>query len=50
MKGLNVAWLHNEFRTKGEPDGISRFNTSFGPAGIITHNGNRIYLNYVYQF
>ncbi|WP_375741508.1 OprD family outer membrane porin [Pseudomonas boanensis] len=50
LKGLNVAWLHNQFRTKGEPDGISRFNTSFGPAGIITHNANRIYLNYVYQF
>jgi hypothetical protein len=50
LKGLGLAWLHNEFHTKGTPDQVTRFATSYGPAGIITHHANRFYLNYVYNF
>ncbi|MNO45256.1 outer membrane porin, OprD family [compost metagenome] len=50
LKGLNLAWLHDEFHTKGEADGVTRFTNSLGPAGIITHNAERVYLNYVYTF
>lgn len=50
LKGLGLAWLHNEFHTEGTPDHITRFATSYGPAGIITHNADRFYLNYVYNF
>lgn len=41
LKGLSAVWLHDEFETEGTPDGISRFSTSRGPAGIITHNAER---------
>ncbi|MFZ6045162.1 OprD family outer membrane porin [Pseudomonas sp. CR3202] len=50
LKGLSLIWLHNEFHTKGQPDGIHRFATSRGPAGIITHNAERFYLSYIYSF
>ncbi|WP_242443170.1 OprD family outer membrane porin [Pseudomonas sp. LFM046] len=50
LKGLSLIWLHNEFHTKGQPDGIERTTTSRGPAGIITHNAERLYLNYLYTF
>ncbi len=50
LKGLSLIWLHNEFHTKGQPDGIERTTTSRGPAGIITHNAERLYLNYIYTF
>ncbi|MNN91473.1 hypothetical protein D3C81_2095950 [compost metagenome] len=50
LKGLSAAWLHVEFETEGTPDGISRFMTTRGPAGIITHNAERFYLNYVFNF
>lgn len=50
FKGLNLVWLHDEFHTKGVADGETRFTTSRGPAGIITHNAERFYLNYVYSF
>lgn len=50
LKGLSLIWLHNEFHTKGQPDGIERTTSSRGPAGIITHNAERFYLNYVYSF
>ncbi|MDT4829014.1 outer membrane porin, OprD family [compost metagenome] len=50
LKGLSLVWLHNEFHTKGQPDGIDRFASSRGPAGIITHNAERFYLNYVFAF
>jgi hypothetical protein len=50
LKGLSLVWLHNEFHTKGQPDGIERTTASRGPAGIITHNAERFYLNYVFRF
>lgn len=50
LKGLSLAWLHNEFHTKGQPDGIERTTISRGPAGIITHNAERFYMNYVFRF
>ncbi|MBD2838038.1 outer membrane porin, OprD family [Pseudomonas sp. JM0905a] len=50
LRGLSLVWLHNEFHTKGQPDGIERAAASRGPAGIITHNAERFYLNYVYTF
>ncbi|WP_339500058.1 hypothetical protein [Pseudomonas silesiensis] len=50
FKGLNLVWLHEEFHTKGVADGETRLTTSRGPAGIITHNAERFYLNYVYSF
>ncbi|MHC5349705.1 OprD family outer membrane porin [Metapseudomonas furukawaii] len=50
FKGLSLVWLHNEFHTKGTPDGVQRTFASRGPAGILTHNAERVYLNYVYRF
>ncbi|MNZ27844.1 outer membrane porin, OprD family [compost metagenome] len=50
LKGLSAVWLHDEFDTDGTPDGISRHMTTRGPAGIITHNAERFYLNYVFNF
>ncbi|GAC1031928.1 hypothetical protein thsps21_27560 [Pseudomonas sp. No.21] len=50
LDGLSLAWLHNEFHTKGRADGVTRFTPSRGPAGVITHNAERLYLNYVYSF
>lgn len=50
LKGLSLAWLHNRFHTEGVPDGVDRRQASRGPAGIITHHAERLYLNYVYSF
>ena len=50
LRGLSLVWLNDEFHTKGVADGETRFTTSRGPAGIITHNAERFYLNYVYSF
>ncbi|WP_271409048.1 OprD family outer membrane porin [Pseudomonas sp. Q1-7] len=50
LKGLSLVWLHNEFHTKGQPDGVERTTTSRGPAGIITHNAERVYVSYVHRF
>ncbi|MCY1390440.1 hypothetical protein D9M71_52590 [compost metagenome] len=50
LKGLGVAWLYNQFHTEGTPDQVTRFTASRGPAGIITHNSNRFYLSYIYNF
>ncbi|WP_010483534.1 OprD family outer membrane porin [Pseudomonas sp. S9] len=50
LSGLGLAWLHNEFTTKGTPDQVNRFAASYGPAGIITHHANRFYMNYIYNF
>lgn len=50
LKGLSAIWLHEEFDTDGTPDGVSRFVASRGPAGIITQNSERFYLNYVFNF
>lgn len=50
LKGLSLAWLHNEFHTKGVPDGERRTFSSRGPAGIITHNAERFYMSYVVRF
>lgn len=50
FKGLSLVWLHEDFHTKGVADGETRLTTSRGPAGIITHNAERFYLNYVYSF
>ncbi|GLZ87386.1 hypothetical protein Pres01_34370 [Metapseudomonas resinovorans] len=47
---LSLAWLHNEFHTKGQPDGVERTTISRGPAGIITHNAERFCMNYVFRF
>lgn len=50
LKGLSAIWLHEEFDTDGTPDGVSRFVASRGPAGILTHNADRFYFNYIYNF
>ncbi|MDD2047535.1 OprD family outer membrane porin [Pseudomonas putida] len=50
LKGFSAIWLHEEFETQGSPDGITRFTASRGPAGILTHNADRLYFNYQYNF
>jgi len=50
LKGLSAVWLHEEFETNGTPDGVSRFTASRGPAGILTHNAERFFFNYTYDF
>ncbi|MBZ9780220.1 OprD family porin [Pseudomonas sp. REP124] len=50
LKGLSAVWLHDEFETEGTPDGVSRFVASRGPAGIITHDADRFYFSYTYDF
>ncbi|WP_043230190.1 OprD family outer membrane porin [Pseudomonas sp. CF161] len=50
FKGLDLTWLHGQFRTRGQPDGRERQKVSRGPAGIISHNAERLYLSYTYRF
>ncbi|UMZ13448.1 OprD family outer membrane porin [Pseudomonas sp. MPFS] len=50
LKGLELAWLHTRFRTRGEPDGVLRRSLSRGPAGIVSHHSERFFFNYTYRF
>lgn len=50
LKGLSISWLHVAFDTNGEPKPGSGQERSFGPAGIITHDADRLYLSYSHNF
>nr|WP_297400870.1 OprD family outer membrane porin [uncultured Marinobacter sp.] len=50
LKGLSISWLHVAFDTNGEPKPGTGQIRSFGPAGIITHDADRLYLSYSYDF
>lgn len=50
LKGLSLSWLHVAFDTNGEPQPGSGQLRSFGPAGLITHDADRLYLSYSHDF
>lgn len=50
LDGLSLAWLHVNFETQGEPRPGSDKQLNLGPAGFITHDVDRLYLTYSYDF
>ncbi|WP_431024779.1 OprD family outer membrane porin [Halomonas sp. H5] len=50
LDGLSLAWLYVNHDTDGEPAAINGKAPTFGPAGLITHEANRLYLTYRYDF
>ncbi|KXS37868.1 MAG: hypothetical protein AWU55_1966 [Halomonadaceae bacterium T82-2] len=51
LDGLSLAWLHVDFKTQGQPaSGDGRALTYAPPAGFITHDADRLYLTYSYNF
>lgn len=50
FNGLSLAWLYNRFHTEATPSFSERSQISLGPAGIIAHHANRVYLSYTYTF
>ncbi|GAA0845914.1 hypothetical protein GCM10009113_19770 [Marinobacter szutsaonensis] len=49
LRGLSLAWLHVNFETRGQVGPDSNKELTFGPAGFITHDADRIYLTYTYE-
>ncbi|MDC8805374.1 OprD family outer membrane porin [Halomonas pacifica] len=50
LDGLSLAWLYVNHDTDGEPAAVDGKAPTFGPAGLITHEANRLYLTYRYAF
>lgn len=49
LRGLSLAWLHVNFETRGQVGPDSNKELTFGPAGFITHDADRIYLTYTHE-